>query len=170
MTAAMIVFRLFHVICAVLWVGGFVMLVYFILPALRASGPSGGQVMRTILVKTSLASYLPIVGGLTVLSGLLMMWRDSSVSQSNWAASSTGMTFSIGGLAGILALIIGGIMVGRSIGQIRKIFVAADPGAPPTPEQAAHIAQLQSRIALGNRIVAPLLGIAIIAMAIARYV
>lgn len=169
MNAAMIVFRLFHVICAVLWVGGFVMLVYFILPSLRASGPSGGQVMRTVLVKTSLASYFPIVGGLTVLSGLLMMWRDASVAQSNWAASRTGMTFSIGGLAGLLALIIGGIMVGRSISQLRKIFLTTDPGAPPSPEQAARIAQLQERAARGNRIVAPLLAIAVITMAVARY-
>ena len=145
------------------------MLVYFILPSLRASGPSGGQVMRTVLVKTSLVSYFPIVGGLTVLSGLAMFWRDSSIAQSNWAASASGMTFSIGGLAGLIALIVGGVMVGRSISQIRQIFLASDPGAPPSPEQAARIAQLQERAARGNRIVGPLLAIAVVAMAIARY-
>jgi uncharacterized membrane protein len=170
MQAAMIVFRLFHVICAVLWVGGFAMLVSFVMPAIRASGPSGGQVMRNMLVKTRLASYFPIVGGLTVLSGLLMMWYDSKISQSNWGATATGMTFSIGGLAGLLALIVGGVMVGRSIGQLRKIALANDPGTPPSPEQAARMAQLQARAELGNRIVGPLLGIAMIAMAIARYV
>lgn len=170
MLAAMIVLRLFHVISAVLWVGGFVMLVYFVLPAVRAAGPGGGQVMRTLLVKTSLVPYFPIIGGFTVLSGLLMFWRDSSIAQSNWAASASGMTFSIGGLAGLIALIVGGAVVGRSINQIRKIFLATDPGSPPTPEQAARIAQLQERAARGNRIVGPLLAIAVIAMAIARYV
>lgn len=170
MLAVMIVLRLFHVISAVLWVGGFVMLVYFVLPSLRAAGPGGGQVMRTLLVKTKLVPYFPIVGGFTVLSGLLLMWRDSSISQSNWGASATGITFSIGGLAGLIALIIGGFMVGRSISQIRQVFLASDAGAPPTPEQAARIAQLQDRAARGNRIVAPLLAIAVIAMSIARYV
>ena len=170
MLAAMIVFRLFHVISAVLWVGGFAMLVFFILPSIRASGPSGGQVMRTVLTKTRLVAYFPWVGGFTVLSGLAMFWRDTTISQSNWAASASGMTFSIGGLAGLIALIVGGIMVGRSIGQLRQIALASDPSAPPSPEQAARIAQLQARADLGNRIVGPLLAIAVITMAIARYV
>lgn len=169
MQAAMVVFRLFHVICAVLWVGGFAMLVWFVLPGVRASGPAGGQVMRAILVKTRLAAFFPIVGGLTVLSGLLMMWRDSKIALGNWAASGPGITFSIGGLAGLIALIVGGIMVGRSIGQMRQIFLAIDPGAPPSPEQAARLAQLQERTTRGNQIVGPLLAIAVIAMAIARY-
>ena len=170
MLAAVIVLRLFHVISAVLWVGGFVMLVYFVLPAVRASGPSGGQVMRTMLVKTRLASYFPWVGGLTVLSGLAMMWRDSAIAESNWAASPSGMVFSIGGLAGLLALIIGGSIVGRSIAQLRAIAMGSEPGTPPSPEQAARMAQLQARADRGNRIVAPLLAIAVIAMAIGRYV
>lgn len=170
MLAAMIVFRLVHVISAVLWVGGFAMLVVFVLPAIRASGPSGGQVMRTMLVKTRLASYFPWVGGLTVLSGLAMMWRDSSISESNWAASRSGMVFSIGGLAGLIALIVGGIMVGRSISQLRAIALATDPGAAPSPEQAARMAQLQERANLGNRIVGPLLAVAVVTMAIGRYV
>lgn len=170
MLAAMIVFRLFHVISAVLWVGGFAMLVVFVLPAIRASGPSGGQVMRTMLVKTRLASYFPWVGGLTVLSGLAMMWRDSAISESNWAASASGMVFSIGGLAGLIALIVGGGMVGRSIAQLRQIALASDPNTPPSPEQGARMAQLQARVNLGNRIVAPLLAIAVITMAIGRYV
>lgn len=170
MLAAMILFRLVHVISAVLWVGGFAMLVVFVLPAVRASGPSGGQVMRAMLVKTRLASYFPWVGGLTVLSGLAMMWRDSTISESNWAASRSGMVFSIGGLAGLIALIVGGIMVGRSISQLRSIALASDPAVPPSPEQAARMAQLQERANVGNRIVGPLLAIAVVAMAIGRYV
>ena len=170
MLAAIIVLRLFHVISAVLWVGGFVMLVYFVLPSIRASGPSGGQVMRTMLIKTRLASYFPMVGGFTVLSGFLMMWRDSAIAQGNWAASGAGITFSIGGLAGLVALIVGGIMVGRSISQLRGIMLSSDPGTPPSPEQAARIAQLQARAERGNRIVFPMLCIAVIAMSVARYV
>lgn len=170
MLAAMIVFRLFHVICGVLWVGGMVLLAAFILPAVRASGPSGGQVMRSLLVRTRLASYFPSIGGLTVLSGFAMMWRDSAISQTNWAASGPGITYSIGGLAGLVALIVGGIMIGRSVSQLRAIALESDPAALPSPEQAARIAQLQARADLGNRIVLPLLFIALIAMAIARYV
>lgn len=170
MLAAMIVFRLFHVISAVLWVGGFAMLVFFVLPAVRAAGPGGGQFMRAMLVKTRLASYFPWVGGLTVLSGLAMMWRDSAISESNWAASPSGIVFSIGGLAGLIALIIGGSVVGRSIVQLRQIVLASAPDAPPSPEQAARIAQLQARADRGNRIVGPLLAIAVIAMAVGRYV
>lgn len=170
MLAAMLVFRLFHIISGVLWAGGVVLLAVFILPAVRASGPSGGQVMRNLLVKTRLASYFPWVGGLTVLSGFLMMWRDSAVAQTNWATSGPGMTFSIGGLAGLVALVVGGIMIGRATSQLRQIALQSDPGAPPPPEQAARIAQLQARADTGTRIVLPLLFIALITMSIARYV
>lgn len=170
MLGAMLVFRLFHVICSVLWVGGMVLFAMFILPAVRASGPGGGQVMRNLLVNSRFTSYFPAIGGLTVLSGLAMMWRDSEVSQSNWGASGPGITFSIGGLAGIIALIVGGVMIGRSANQLRQIVLESDPGAPPSPEQAARMAQLQARADKGTRIVLPLLFIALITMSIARYV
>jgi uncharacterized membrane protein len=170
MLAAMLVFRLFHVISGVLWVGGVVLLSFFVAPAVRAAGPAGGQFMRQLLIRTPLAAYIPSVAGLTVLSGFGMFWVDSTMAAGNWAATGPGITYSIGGLAGLLALIIGGIMMGRSISELKKIAMASDPGAPPAPEQAARIAQLQQRVDKGTKIVLPLLVIAVVAMAVARYV
>lgn len=170
MLAAMLIFRLFHVISGVLWVGGVVLLTFFILPSVRAAGPGGGQFMRQLLTRTPIAAYIPSVGGLTVLSGLGMFWVNSKIAVGNWAATGPGITYSIGGLAGLLALIIGGIMIGGSIGKLKKIALASDPAVPPSAEQAAQIAQLQQRADKGNKIVLPLLIIAIVAMAVARYV
>ena len=170
MLAAMLIFRLFHVISGVVWVGGVVLLAFFITPAVRAAGPSGGQVMRQLLVRTPIAAYFPSVGGLTVLSGLGMFWVNSRIAVGNWGGTGPGITYSIGGLAGLLALVIGGVMIGRAIGELRRIAISSDPAAPPSAEQAARIALLQQRVDKGTRIVLPLLAIAVVAMAVARYV
>jgi hypothetical protein len=78
------------------------------------------------------------------------------------------MTISAGALAAIVAFLIGGVMIGRSMGEISKILVAA--GGPPQGEAAARLAECQARIQRGTRIVLPLLIVAVIAMAVGRYV
>jgi uncharacterized membrane protein len=167
MYSAMLLFRLLHIFAGVLWVGGVVFVALFIQPAVRATGPAGGQVMGYLLTKTRLATYFPAVAGLNVLAGLFLMWRDVS-GGGNWAATRSGMTISIGALAAILAFIIGGAMVGRSMGEISRILVAS--GGPPQGDAATRLAALQARVQSGTKIVLPLLIVAVIAMAVGRYV
>jgi uncharacterized membrane protein len=166
MYSLMLLFRLLHILSGVLWVGGVVMIAVFISPAMRATGPAGGQVMGYLLTKTRLAAYFPAMAGLNVLAGLFLFWRDAS-GGSHWAGTRSGMTFSIGALAALIAFIIGGAMIGRSMGQIAKILSAAQ--GPPQGEAAAQMATHQARIMTGTKVVLPLLIIAVITMSIGRY-
>lgn len=167
----MIVLRFFHIVSGVLWAGGAVFTFMFLTPTIRATGPAGTSVMRHLLVNTKFAPYFPALGGLTVLSGIIMFWHDGSVSNGAFYSSAQGMTLSVGALFGIIALVVGGPMVGRSFGQLASILNDIDAaGGQPTQEQGARMTHLRVRIANGSRIVFPSLLIAVIAMAIARYV
>jgi hypothetical protein len=171
MTAMTIVLRLLHIIMGVLWVGGIGLLVMFIMPAVGRTGPTGGQFMQHLIRNTKMTAYLPTLGVVTVLSGFGLFWRDMRMSDGAFAASRSGMTYSIGGLAAVITLFVGGIMTGGSAAKIGKIMAEAGAaGGPPTPEQSQRIAALQARMRLGGRLSFALLLVTVVTMAIGRYV
>jgi hypothetical protein len=171
MNALVIVLRLIHIITAVLWVGGISLLAMFILPSIEMAGPIGGQFMQVVVQRTKLPKYLPSIGGLTVLSGFALFWRDMSVSGGSFAQSASGMTFSIGGLAGLIGLIVGSTMSTKSAKALGVLGATiAQSGGPPSAEQAAQIGALRARMKSGTNISLVLLLIATAAMAVARYV
>lgn len=171
MDALTIVFRLLHVIGAVVWVGGAFLLTLFILPAIGLAGPIGGQFMQIVTQKTKLIKFMPSIGGVTVLSGFVLFWRDTAVSGGSFAGSPAGITFSVGGLAGLVGLVVGSIMTSRSAKELGAIgATAVATGAPPSSEQARRIDLLRARMKSGSVISLTLLMIATTAMAVARYV
>lgn len=164
---AMLLFRLLHIFAGVLWVGGVILIALFIQPTVQAIGPAGGQFMGYLLTKTRVVAYFPAVAGLNVLAGLFLFWRNTA-SGGNWGGTRQGMTIGIGALAATIAFLVGGVMIGRSMGQIAKILKSS--GGPPQGEAATQIAAYQGKIQRGTRIVLPLLIIAVITMAVGRYV
>jgi uncharacterized membrane protein len=167
MYLAMLLFRLLHIFAGVLWVGGVVLIALFVQPTVRAIGPAGGQFMGHLLTKTRIAGYFPAVAGLNVLAGLFLFWRNTTAG-GHWAGTRSGMTISLGALAAIIAFLVGGAMIGGSMGKIAKILQSS--GGPPQGEAATQMAAHQARIQLGTKIVLPLLVIAVITMAVGRYV
>ena len=167
MYSAILLFRLLHIFFGVLWVGGVVLIALFVQPTVRAIGPAGGQFMGHLLTKTRIAAYFPAVAGINVVAGLFLFWRNTTAG-GNWGGTRQGMTIGVGALAAIIAFIVGGVMIGRSMGQIAKILQAS--GGPPQGEAATQLASYQTRIQSGTKIVLPLLIIAVITMAVGRYV
>jgi hypothetical protein len=166
----LITLRLIHVVGGILWVGGMALLTFFVFPALNAAGAAGGAVMQQLAQRTKMTQYLPIVAGLTVLSGFWLYYHDVSISGGAFAQSRMGMTLGIGGAAGLAGLIVGMSMGQRSAKEMGKIGAAVGAaGGQPTAEQSARMAVLASRIKTGSAISMALLFIAIIAMAVARY-
>lgn len=164
------VLRLLHIICGVLWVGGAGVMVMFILPAVGATGPAGGQFMQHVVTKTKLTVYLPILGVITVLAGFGLYYHDMSISGGGFGSSRSGMVYGIGGALALVALILGGAMTGSAAGGIQKITNAvAASGGPPTAEQTQQLIALRGRMALGARIAFLLVLITTICMAVARY-
>jgi uncharacterized membrane protein len=169
--ALTLLLRFVHIIGGVFWVGAAFLMVGFVFPTVRATGATGGRFMQEMMQRRRLPVYMNIAAGLTMLSGFILYGRMTAMTDGVWAGTPAGITFGIGGLAAILAAIVGGAIVGRSGRRIAKIGEAIQAaGGAPSAEQAAEISAIQTGMGKAMRGVAGLLFIAATAMAIARYV
>jgi hypothetical protein len=166
-----IVLRLIHILGGIFWVGSTVVLARFLLPSLRAVGPSGGAFMREIGQVRKLPVYLNAAAGLTILSGIGLYWRMMSLSNGTWAHSASGMTFGVGAVLAIITAIIGNT-VSRPTGQRLGMLGAqvAAGGGQPTAEQRTELEALQEKLRKVTGLLATLLILSAAAMAVARYV
>lgn len=143
--------KVLHVFAGVLWMGGAIMLVFFIAPAIRATAPAGGVVMGHLSAKLKLPTVLNIAAWLTTLCGLALFWRISGGLHSSFFASSTGVALTIGSIAGVLAFI-GAVFI--QLPRSKRIAkLSAEAGPDPSPEQASLIQAEQQKFALGGKIV-----------------
>ena len=109
--------RAAHVLVAGLWIGSTVFGAAWLMPAIDATGPSGGQVMKRI-IQNGYSTYMSAICLTTLLTGLYLLWRFTGGFDPSVAATHAGIVFGTGGVAGIVAGVIGGAVVGRA----RKSF------------------------------------------------
>jgi uncharacterized membrane protein len=152
--------RAIHIVGGVLWVGGVVLVGLFLLPATQAVGPAAQPMMQFIMGRRKLPVYMMSLGIVTTLGGLLLFYRNVSLTRGAWARSPMGVGISVGAAAAILALIVG---MAISAPAAKKM------NGPPdsvTPEQRAV---LMRRLSLGARLTFFLLLVSALFMATARY-
>ncbi|MFQ5922121.1 MAG: hypothetical protein ACE5M4_04700 [Anaerolineales bacterium] len=166
----LLLLRVIHILGGAFWAGSAFMLTGFVAPAIGQAGPEGGKFMQRLVLGTRFVTVTATAAGLTVLTGLLMYLRKSGgLSNFNldWASTGEGIAFTIGGLTGITALIMGALTGSTS----RKLAeLGASLEGPPSPEQAAEVAGLQNRLSNLGATTSILLIVALIAMATAQYV
>src|SRR5262245_52266514 len=108
--------RLLHVGGAIMWTGGLMLIVLFILPALRAAirrtGAAGGQVRQQPTSVQRMPLWLTGSAIITRLGGAYLFWLDSGHLEPGWFRTGPGMAYSTGALAGILAFLIGAVVNG----------------------------------------------------------
>ena len=167
----MLILRLIHILFGVFWAGTAMFNAIFLIPAVRALGPAGGPVMQEIAAKRKLPVYFLVAGLLTVLSGFALFWHDSAGFSNGFMRSAGGMTFGIGGVFALIAVLLGIFVVTPAAMRLSKLGASIAAGAkPPTPEQAAEVQGLQIRLGMMAMLAAGLLTITTICMAVARYV
>jgi hypothetical protein len=170
MDALLIFLRIIHVGSAMTWFGGAIVSSLFLQPTVKALGVAGQPFMDHLMKRRKLGVMFPIVGALTVLSGAVLYWRDSGGLQLAWISTPTGLAFTIGGIAAIAALVGGGVLIGPAIAEQTAVHgeLAAGDGTP-TAAQQERLDDADHRLALAGRIDLPLLLLAGLTMAIARY-
>jgi uncharacterized membrane protein len=157
--------RVIHILFAALWAGSIFFAAWFVMPAAIEAGPEGGKVMGGVQRRGWMA-FAPAIGGITVLTGLWMYWQFYMGTEGHAAA-----TYGSGGGIGIIALILGGSIVGRSLKQAGENAAKA-MAAPEGPQRAALMASVrasQQRALLFSRIVSVLVIITVIIMSLGQY-
>jgi putative copper export protein len=171
MRPLLIVLRLIHILSGVYWAGTMFFFVTFLEPSLRSLGPDGGKVMIRFFERGYL-TLLPVIAGLTMLSGLSMLWILSNGFDPTYLRSSLGMSLVTGGALAITAFLVGMVVVRSAAAGIwdaaRK--VAQEPNEAARGLLMAEMGKLRARTVLGARVVFGLLIGAVALMAVARYV
>jgi hypothetical protein len=170
MNGTMLLLRVIHIACGVYWAGTAFFVAQFLEPVVRGAGPAGAPVMLGLQARKYFA-IMPAIAGLSILSGAIMMWIDSSGFSAAWMSTRPGMGFSAGALFAIAGLIVG-VSVLRPAGDQMQAVMQQAMLVPDGPERAARMASaavFRDRVTLGARWMAALLFVAVVAMSISRY-
>lgn len=166
-----LVVRAAHVMAAAVWIGSHIFSTFMLMPAIDASGPSGGQVMMRIN-RRGIVAYMFSVALLTLASGVVLFWRFTGGFDPAVAATHAGIAFGFGGTAGILAGAIGGGVIGRSAKRMAAIAgqLATLPEGLEKSTLVRQATALRQRMKLGSQLVTALQVVAVVLMAVGHYV
>jgi len=166
----LIVLRVVHIGSAMIWFGGAIIGGFFLNPTAQALGKAAQPFMDHLMKRRRMGIFFPIVAVLTILSGAALYWRDSAGLQSAWITSPPGLAFTIGGLAAVVAFVGGLVLVGPSVAEQTAVQneLAGSDGVP-TEAQRQRLERASRRMQLAGRIDLPLLLLAGLTMAVARY-
>ena len=164
-----IVLRVLHIFGTVFWFGAAVTFARFIAPSAAATQPESQKFMNHLLDQGKFVTAILVAATIGILAGALLYWRDSIGLQLTWITTSSGLTFTIGAIAGLIAY--GALHMARR--NLRRLGMLAQQiqsgGKPPTPEQAAALQALQQRQTRLANLAVILLSIALLGMSVARY-
>jgi putative copper export protein len=161
--------RIVHIGSAIAWAGGAALFFFYVEPTLNKLGPDAEKFANELINVRKVPIYFAIVSTLTVAGGAILYFGDAGGLQL-WT-STTGIVFSIGAVAGILAWIGGSLLVApavKKVGAIGQEMKAA--GGPPSAELMGRMQAAQHnlrQIGLWDLI---LIIVAIVCMESARYV
>ncbi|HVQ42226.1 MAG TPA: hypothetical protein VMS54_08470 [Vicinamibacterales bacterium] len=147
--------RVVHVLGACIWLGAAFFIAWFLMPAMREAGPDGGKVMAAVQ-KRGWVVLMPVIATITVLTGF-WLYRPYMGAEGN-AAKYLGF----GGVLGVIALVIGGGVVGRSMSKAEKLSA--------NPATMAQAGALRAKAMTWVRIMSVLVIVTAILMTIAMYV
>jgi uncharacterized membrane protein len=166
----LIFLRFIHIVSAIFWGGSIMYLAWFVIPAVKASGPDGGKFMQQLANTNKMPIALMITGILTNVGGILLIGQLSGGFQGYWFGTPHGIIISTGGTLALAAFIMGlsiNLPATKRMNAIGQAAAAA--GGPPNAEQMQELQKLRNRLFKTTNIMAGLVFITAISMAIVRY-
>lgn len=169
MQILIILLRITHIFCGVLWVGAAFFNLMFLQPSVRATGAEGQALNRYMVQKTRMTTYVYAVATLTFMAGLALYYILSGF-RASFFRSGYGIVLTIGSIAGIISWVMVVIVVRGIFAQMGAIGSAIQAqGGKPTPEQAGRMGALAARLSSYGNFTLVLMLIAVFSMAAARY-
>jgi len=166
----LLLLRVVHIGSAMVWFGGAIIGGFFLSPTAAALGDSAQPFMDHLMRRRRMGIVFPIVAALTVAAGAVLYWRDSGGLQWAWITSATGLAFTVGGAAAIASFALGFVLVAPSVAEqtaVRNELAAS--GGAPTQAQRERLQHADRLMRLAGRVDLPLILIAGLTMATARY-
>ena len=169
-TVLFLTMRAAHVLLAASWIGATVFTSFMLMPVIESSGPAGGQLMQS-LERKGMTAFFAALGGTTVLTGIYLFWRFTGGFDPEVSKTHAGLAFGIGGLFGLVAVIIGGSVIGRSSRKLLALMdqlpKASDAQKGPLLQEAAV---LRGRMKSFGAIVLVCQILALLLMAVGHYI
>ena len=91
MDILLLVLRLVHVFAGALWIGGALMMNFFVGSSIRATTQAEEQFADYLKAGTRLSTPLTVSAILTILAGGILYWRDSQGFTSLWMSTGPGI-------------------------------------------------------------------------------
>ena len=158
--------RIIHIVAGVFWVGGTLIMTFFIGPTLGAIGEPGQKFIGHLMNNLKFSSRMSAAAGSTLLAGFFLYWIDSQGFTSAWMSSGAGRGFGIGAAFALIGFVFG-IMIGRTTKAMAQM--GAQIQGKPSQEQMAQMQDLRKQQGTFSMIATITLVLALIFMAIARY-
>jgi len=162
--------RLIHVVGGAFWLGAAVTMFLFLQPTAQATAPEGQRFMLYLLHNRRFSEVVLVAASLTGAAGAILFWRDTNGLQLDSMLAPTGLGFTVGGVAGGIALLLF-LFVGYPAGR-RLVAIGsrlAEERRPPNEDEQRILAGAQRILSRVGVTVLVLLTVAAAAMATARY-
>jgi len=160
--------RAAHIGGGIIWAGSAILFLFLLIPVVQATQAAGQRFMQNFGPR--FGKLMAIVTTVTVVSGALLYARFFA-SGVDWIwTTGAGLGFTLGAVAALASYAIGSAYLGPTQRQVAALGeTMASAGGPPKPEQIAQMNVLQSALMKAYRIDFVLLVIAMLMMAVARY-
>lgn len=170
MDPLLIVLRFVHVVFGAVWVGMMVFNSFYLMPAVQEVGPDAGKVMAAVQ-RRGIMTVMPLLAAGALISGIWLYIRAGAGMPGEFGRSPVGMAYALGGLAAIVAYIVGMAVARPSIMKAMTLGQSLGPSASAEERQRVmgQAQRLRARGAGASRAAAYLLLFAVAAMAVARY-
>ena len=166
MTYLIWLLRIIHIVGGVIWVGGTLIMTFFIGPTVNATDQAGQRFVGHLMNNLKFSSRMAAASGATILAGVILYWIDSQGFTSPWMTSGAGRGFGIGAAFALIGFVYG-ILIGRTTKTMAQL--GAQMQGNPSSAQLAQLQTIRKQQATYSTISTVTLLLAVIFMAIARY-
>ncbi|MEW6403498.1 MAG: hypothetical protein AB1649_17005 [Chloroflexota bacterium] len=158
--------RVIHIVGGIFWVGGTLIMTFFIAPTIGATADAGQRFVGYLMNDLKFSARMSAAAGLTIAAGFILYWIDSNGFTSEWMDTGAGTGFGIGAAFALVGFVFGSL-IGRTTKSMAQL--GAQFQSKPTEAQLGQMQALRKKQATYSSISASTLVIAVIFMAIARY-
>jgi uncharacterized membrane protein len=166
MTYLIWLLRIIHIVGGIVWVGGTLIMTFFIAPTVGATAEAGQRFVGHLMNNLKFSNRMAAASGSTILAGFILYWIDSQGFTSPWMTSGAGRGFGIGAGFALVGFVFG-MLVGRTSRAMAQL--GSQMQGKPSPQQMTQMQAIQKQQRTYSMVTTITLILAVSFMAIARY-